>query len=808
MKFTLRWLKEHLDTDAGLDTICTRLTALGLEVDGVEDKAAALAPFVVARVIEAAPHPNADKLKVCRVDPGTGEEVQVVCGAPNARTGMLGVFAPPGTHIPGTGLDLKPGMLRGVESNGMLCSERELMLSEDHTGIIDLAGYPGGETAEPGTPFAALLGLDDPVIDVALTPDRADCAGVRGIARDLAAAGVGTLKPLDATPVPGRFESPTRVHLRFPAGAEDACPLFVGRTIRGVTNRASPRWLQDRLRAVGLRPISALVDITNFFTLDRNRPLHVFDAETLAGDLTVHLSAGGERLLALNEKDYTLPEGVCVISDDDAVLSLGGIMGGESSAVGEETTTVFLEAALFDPVRTAASGRRLQIDSDARYRFERGIDPQAVFDGVEQATRMILDLCGGEPSELTVAGSPPDGRRTIALRPSRVEHLGGLALPLAEQTRILSALGCEVVEDRQGLLEVTTPSWRGDIHGEADLVEEVLRVNGYDAIPTVPLPRVSAITRPAVTESQRARWAVKRALAGRGLDEAVTWSFMDGRVAAGFGFQHDGLRLVNPIASDLDVMRPSILPNLIRAAGRNADRGYPDAALFEVGPAYRNPSPDGQDTVAAGVRQGRSGPRHWADGPRPVDAFDAKADALAALAAAGAPVDNLQVTTDAPDWYHPGRSGVLRLGPTVLARFGEVHPAILAELDVDGPVAAFEVFLDAVPKPKKKKTGAARPVLELSPFQPVERDFAFVVEEAVPADKVVRAARGADKDLVSDVAVFDIYRGKGVPDGRKSIAVAVTLQPREKTLTDDEIEAVARKIVASVEKQTGGTLRG
>ncbi|MEQ8964659.1 MAG: phenylalanine--tRNA ligase subunit beta [Azospirillaceae bacterium] len=807
MKLTLGWLKEHLETDADLDTICRALTALGLEVDGVEDRGAALAPFVVARVLSAEKHPNADKLKVCTVDPGTGGSVQVVCGAPNARAGMTGVFAPPGAYIPGTGTTLSKGVIRGVESAGMLVSEREMGLSDEHEGIIDLERFDGGVEAAPGTPFADILRLNDPVIEIGLTPDRGDCAGVRGIARDLAAAGIGTLKPLDAAPVPGAFESPTKVRFDFPAGEEHACPLFLGRTIRGIRNGPSPRWLQDRLRAIGLRPISTLVDITNFSTFDRNRPLHVFDADTLAGDLRLSLSTGGERLEALNDKDYTLPEGVCVIADDDTIVSLGGVIGGVGTGCTEETTTVFLEAALFDPVRTASTGRRQQIDSDARYRFERGLDPAAVFDGIEQATRMILELCGGEPSELTVAGAPPEGRRTIALRPTRVAHLGGLEVPVAEQARILAALGCDVVEDRSGHLAVMTPSWRGDLQGEADLVEEVLRVRGYDAIEAVPLPRPAAITRPAFSSRQRAVAAVKRVLAERGMDEAVTWSFMDSPTAARFGLQDDGLKLVNPIASDLDAMRPSILPNLLRAAGRNTDRGLPDAALFEVGPGWTHARPDGQRSVAAGVRVGETGPRHWAAAPRPVDAFDAKADALAALAVAGAPVDRLQVTTDAPDWYHPGRSGCLRLGPTVLAHFGEAHPAILDALDVDGPAAVFEVFLETVPEPKKKK-GTARPMLTLSPFQPVERDFAFVVDESVPADTIVRAVRGAERALIADVAVFDVYRGKGVEEGSKSVALAVTLQPMEATLTDPEIEAVAKKIVAGVEKQTGGRLRG
>lgn len=801
MKLTLSWLKEHLDTDRSLDEIAERLTALGLEVEGIEDQAAALAPFTVGHVVRCEQHPNADRLRVCHVDTGSGE-VQVVCGAPNARAGMKGVFAPAGTHIPGTDMTLKPGVIRGVESNGMLCSEREMGLSDEHHGIIDLP-----EDAPVGAPFAQIMGLDDPLIDIGLTPDRGDCAGIRGIARDLAAAGVGTLRNLPADPVPGRFKSPIGVTLKLSKGTENACPMFVGRYFRGVTNGPSPRWLQDKLRAVGLRPISTLVDITNYFTMDRARPLHVFDADTVAGGLHVRLSKTGESLDALNDKSYTLDDEICVIADDDGVLALGGVVGGTASGCTEETVNVFVEAALFDPVRTAASGRKLAIDSDARYRFERGVDPDAVIAGMEQATVLIMELCGGEPSELVVAGTAPDWRRTLTLRPTRVEHLGGVAVPLDEQVRILTALGCTVTEGKDGLLKVDVPSWRSDIHGEADLVEEVLRVYGFDAIPVVSMPKLGPLTRPAITAKQRASTQVRRLLASRGLDEAVTWSFMESGLAARFGFQRTDLKLLNPIASDLDAMRPSILPNLIQAATRNADRGLPNAALFEVGPVYRDTSPKGQGMVATGIRTGERGERHWAAKPRPVDAFDAKADAIAVLTMAGAPVANCLVTTDAPDWYHPGRSGCLRLGPNVLAIFGEIHPAILAEMDAPSPIAGFEVFLDNVPQPKAAKRGTAKPMLKLSAFQPLERDFAFVVDETVAADDVIRAARGGDKALIADIGVFDLYQGKGIEDGKKSVAIKVTLQPVEATLTDEQIEAVSAKIVANVVKRTGGSLR-
>ena len=803
MKFTLSWLTEHLDTDLPLDALAEKLTALGLEVEGIEDRGATLAPFVIGEVLTAEQHPNADRLRVCTVTTGTGAPAQVVCGAPNARAGMKGVFAPPGTHIPGTGLDLKKGVIRGVDSNGMLCSERELGLSDEHTGIIDLPA-----DAPVGTRLADYLGLDDPVIDIGLTPDRGDCAGVRGIARDLAAAGAGRLRPFDTSPVPGAFPSPIGVTIDLPADQRHACPAFIGRTLRGVTNGPSPKWLQDKLLSIGLRPISALVDITNYFTFDQPRPLHVFDAGKVKGDLVITLATGSEgRIAALNDKDYEIPAGACLISDAGGPISLGGIVGGVSTGVTEDTTDVFLEVALFDPIRTAATGRTLAIESDARYRFERGLDAGAMLGQMEAATRLILAVCGGEASDPVIAGTIPETARDLTLRTDRVEDLGGLPVPVDRQVAILKALGFTVRHADHGLLGITIPTWRPDIHGEADLVEEILRVEGFDAIPSVPLPRTTAVTRPAVSPRQRVTAAVKRALSAQGLDEAVTWSFMDSGLAARFGFQSTALKLVNPIASDLDAMRPSVLPNLLQAAARNAARGYADVGLFEVGPTYRDASPTGQMATAAGVRTGRTGPRHWAEPPRPVDAFDAKADAVTALEAAGAPVDNLQTTTDAPDWYHPGRSGVLRLGANVLAHFGEVHPGLADALDLKGPVAAFEVFLGTVPA-RKKKPGTAKPKLVASPLQPLVRDFAFIVDAGVAADRLVRAARGADKTLITAVEVFDLYQGKGVEDGKKSVAVAVTLQPVDATLTDAQIDAVATKLVAAVTKATGAVLRG
>lgn len=803
MKFTLGWLKEHLDTTASLDDILDKLTLVGLEVEGVEDRAKGIRGFVTAKVIEAKQHPNADRLRVCRVDNGS-EEVELVCGAPNARTGMVGVFAPSGSFIPGTGITLKPTDIRGVTSNGMLLSEREMQLSDEHDGIVEL-----DEETAIGLPAAEALGLDDPVIEIAITPNRGDCLGVRGIARDLAAAGVGTLKPLPTEPVPGAFESPIKVRLDFPEGAKDACPYFVGRTIRGVTNGESPKWLKERLLAIGLRPISALVDITNLMTFDLNRPLHVFDAKKVEGDLTVRLAAPGETLAALNERTYELDGEMVVIADAGGPEALGGVMGGEPSGVTAETTDVFVESAYFDPVRTAATGRKLNLQSDARFRFERGIDPEFLEPGAELATRLILDICGGEPSELTVAGGPPAERQTVTLRPSRIAALGGVEVSGEEIVRILAALGFSVADgDEADSLAVTVPSWRSDIEGEACLVEEVVRIHGYDRIPTTALPRVQVVPEPALDPEKQRRARVRRALAGRGLIEAVTYSFLSRDQAAHFGGVPEALTIANPISADLDALRPSVLPNLVAALGRNADRGIPNGRLFEIGPRFSGPVPGEQEWVAAGVRLGETGPRHWDAKPRPVDAFDAKADALAALAELGAPVDKLQVATEAPGWYHPGRSGVLRLGPkNVLAHFGELHPAVAGELGVKGPVAAFEVFVDAVPMPRAKAE-TARPHLTLATLQPISRDFAFVVDADVEAGRVIAAARGADKELISEVELFDVYQGKGMAEGKKSLAVAVTLQPVDKTPTDEELDAVARKIVDAVAKATGAELRG
>ncbi|MDA1101720.1 MAG: phenylalanine--tRNA ligase subunit beta [Proteobacteria bacterium] len=803
MKFTLSWLKDHLATDAALTEITDKLTAIGLELEAVADRAADLAPFTVAHVIEARQHPNADRLRVCLVDTGTAQ-VQVVCGAPNARTGMKGVFAPSGTTIPGTGLLLKPSNIRGEASNGMLCSEREMGLSDEHDGIIELA-----EDAPLGAPFARVAGLDDPVIDINVTPNRQDCLGVRGIARDLAAAGLGALKPLDATVVEGSYDSPLAVELDFEADFAAACSCFLGRHFRGLTNGPSPEWLRRRLLAIGLRPISALVDITNYVTYDLGRPLHVFDAAKVNGPVQARMARTGETLLALDGKEYPLDGEITVIADRNGPESIGGVMGGAASGCTEATTEMFLEAALFDPHRTAATGRRLGIESDARYRFERGVDPAMVRPGLEIATRLVLRMCGGETSHTVLAGTPDGPAKVVDFRPARVTELIGIDVAAAEQRTILSDLGFGVAESGgAGHWRVTAPTWRSDIDGEADIVEEVARIAGFDRIQSTPLPRLSVTAKPALATAQRRPAQAKRALAVRGMMECVTWSFMPRRFAALFGGGRDDLQLANPISSELDAMRPSLLGNLILAAGRNVDRGHDDVALFEVGPQYSDPTPKGQALAATGLRRGRNGRRHWAESPRMVDAYDAKADVLAVLDAIGAPTASLQIASEAPAWYHPGRSGVLRLGPkNILAVFGELHPRVLDRLDVTGPMVGFEVLIENAPLPKARAS-RNRAELLVSDLPSVQRDFAFVVDQATTADAILRAARGADKAFITEVNVFDVYTGQGIGDGKKSVAITARLEPKDSTLTDREIDAIAAKIVAAVGKATGAVLRG
>ncbi|PZQ97957.1 MAG: phenylalanine--tRNA ligase subunit beta [Cereibacter sphaeroides] len=804
MKFTLSWLKDHLDTEAPLDTILTALTDLGHEVEAVENPEDSLGAFRIARVIEAVQHPNADRLRVCRVETlpdgpgGRSEEVQVVCGAPNARTGLIGVFAPPGTHVPGTGVDLKPGVIRGVESNGMLCSEREMMLSEDHDGIIELPA-----DAPLGMRFIDYRGLNDPMIFVKITPNRPDALGVRGLARDLAARGLGKLKPLDTPAIRGGFKSPIGVRID-PALKVKGCPIFAGRVIRGVRNGPSPAWMQARLKAIGLRPISALVDITNYFTFGLNRPLHVFDAAKVKGDLRIHPAKGGEELLALDGKTYTLAPGMMLISDDAQPESLAGIMGGELSGCTPETTDVFLESAYWDPITIATTGRALRINSDARYRFERGIDPAFTVPGLELATQMILDLCGGEASEIVVDGEAPDTTRSYRFDPKRVISLVGMDISEADQRATLVALGFTLNGD-----QASPPTWRPDVLGEADLVEEVARVASLSKLVGKPLPRAQVgVPRPILTPLQVRERAARRTLAGIGYNECVTYSFIDEGAAKLFGGGADAVRVENPISSEMTHLRPDLLPGLLQAAARNQARGFADLALFEIGPVFHGGEPEEQSLQATGLLVGASTARDPFGSRRPVDLYDAKADAEAVLAALGAPA-RAQITRNTTAWWHPGRSGNVALGPNAMATFGEIHPSTLRAMDVKGPAVAFTIRIAAVPMPKVKTP--TRPALKLSDLQAVERDFAFVVDQKVEALTLVNAAQGADKALIENVQVFDQFTGQKAEaqmgEGKKSIALTVRLQPVDKTLTDAEIEAVSARVIEKVMKASGGTLR-
>ncbi len=802
MKFTLSWLKDYLDTDEPLDKLADKLTMIGLEVEHIDDKAKQLAPFTIAKVISAEQHPNADRLRVCMVDTGDGgAPVQVVCGAPNARAGLVSVFSPPGTYIPGKNITLGVGTIRGVESRGMLCSAAELQISEDHDGIMELPA-----DAPVGAPYAAWAGLGDPVIEINLTPNRQDCTGVHGIARDLAAADMGKFKDQPPKPIKGEFPSPVKVTI------EDAslCPGFALRLVRGVKNGPSPEWLQKRLTSIGLRPINALVDITNFMTFDRARPLHVFDAAKVKGNLTVRRAKAGETLLALDGKTYALDENICVIADEHGVESLAGVMGGEASGCDENTTDVLIESALWNEINIAQTGRKLGINSDARYRFERGVDPAFMVPGIEMATKLVMELCGGTPSEIVVEGKAYGDDRIIDFPLTEVKRLAGIEVPLPDMRRILTHLGF-MMAGNGPVVKIAVPSWRSDVHGKADIVEEVVRIVGVDRVPLTPFERGDAPRKPVLTQIQLRTRRAKRSLAARGMTEAVTWSFVSKAQAELFGGGQPELALANPIASDLSDMRPSLMPGLIAAAQANADRGFADVALFEVGQIFKGDRPQDQFVAASGVRRALASPkgigRHWS-GSDTVDALDAKADALAVLAAAGAPMQALQIVPGGTSWLHPGRSGTIQIGPqNVLGHFGELHPRALEALKAEGPLVGFEVILERIPDAKAKPT-RAKPALDLSPFQPVSRDFAFIVARDVKAVDIVRAAQGADKKLITGVTVFDVYEGKGIDPDKKSIAIAVTLQPREKTLTDQEIDAVAAKIVAEVTKKTGGTLRG
>jgi phenylalanyl-tRNA synthetase beta chain len=782
MKFTLGWLKDHLDTDASVDAIAEALTRVGLEVEGVHNPGEALAPFKVARVLTAERHPQADKLQVLSVDAGNGP-LQVVCGAPNARAGMVGVFGAPGAYVPGLDVTLKVAAIRGIESNGMMCSARELQIGEGHDGIIELP-----EDAPVGTSYADYAQLTDPVFDISVTPNRQDCMGVRGIARDLAAAGVGTLKPLTVAPVDGDTPGPD-----VRTDDEQGCPAFFAQAVSGVTNGDAPAWMARRLVSIGQKPISALVDITNYVMIDLGRPLHVYDRATLSGPLVARKARAGEQVTALNGKTYTLDATDTVIADNTAVHDIGGIMGGEHSGVQPGTTDVLIECAYFDPDTIARTGQRLALTSDARQRFERGVDPAFLEDGLAIATRMVLDLCGGTPSAVTHAGHPPATARTLTYNPDKAETLGGLAIAPDRQRAILESLGFSVDE----AWTVTVPTWRRDVDGQADLVEEVIRIEGIEHVAPVPLPRAPGVARPTPTPEQKLERRVRRAAAARGLDEAVTWSFLSDAEAAPFG--GGAWTLANPISEDLKVMRPSLLPGLLAATARNTKRGATTIRLFEIGRRYLA---DAERPTLGLVLAG-----DWREGKATAfDAFDAKAEALALLAAAGAPVDNLQVMGEAGEAWHPGQSGTLRLGPkTVLAAFGTVHPSVLKAFDLSGPVAAVELYLDALPA--KRSAGFMRPAYTPPALQAVRRDFAFLVPDAVTADALVRAVKGADKAAITAVRVFDVFTGTGVEAGHKSVAIEATLQPGDKSFTDADLKAVADKIVAAAAKQ-GATLRG
>lgn len=797
MKFTLNWLKEYLDTNATLEQISEKLTSLGLEVEDVTNRSEIYKGFVIAHVTEADQHPNADRLKQCLVNTGT-EQLQVVCGAPNVRKGLNVVFALPGTTIPANGMVLKKSSIRGVDSNGMICSDAELKLSEDSAGIRELPA-----DAPVGMDFAKYMGFDDPVIEINLTPNRADAAGIYGIARDLAAAGLGKLKPLASQPVPGGFASPVKVTI----DDTKACPLFMGRYIRGVKNGPSPKWLQEYLNAIGSRSISALVDITNLMCIGMNRPLHVFDADKLDGDLVVRLATQGEKFTDLKENERELNDHTIVVADKSGPQAMGGVIGGLHSGCNEETTNVFLEAALFDPSFIRRTGKEFGIDSDAKYRFERGIDPAFTSAGIEIATRMIMDLCGGEPSQVYVAGSEPNWKRFINYDPAAVKNLGGMNISTPEQMDILGSLGFEIRDRNDDKLDVSPPSWRNDIDGQADLVEEILRMKSYDAIPEVSIHSAYAVPKPALTPEQKRLSDLRRLCAVRGLSEAVTWSFLSQRAHDAFSYSDKKTaRIANPISNDLGIMRHAQLPNLLDAAKRNADRKLTNAALFEVGSVFFGTGPNDQPMVLAGMRSGLKNTASWQDKGKAVDFFDAKEDVWSLLSQAGLNPDALTVSAEAPHWYHPGQSGAVRLGKNIVAQFGVLHPKILKDWDIDFPVTAFEIFIDSLP-PLKAKKSSTKASLVLNALQPVTRDFAFVVANNVNSDAILKAAKNVDKNLITNVTLFDVYAGKGVAEDHRSLAFTVTLQPQSTTLTDAEIEGVSKNIVAAVEK-AGGQLRG
>ena len=792
MKFTLSWLKDFLDTNASVDEIAERLTAIGLEIEEVVDPLAAVKDLIVVSVDECVAHPDSDHLHVLKVNTGK-ELVQIVCGAPNARAGMKGILARPGDYVPAFGDKLKAGKIRGIESFGMMCAEDELGVGPDHTGIIECP-----EDAVVGASITTVY-PSDPVFDVSITPNRGDCMSVYGIARDLAAAGLGTLKTPKHNVTVCAFKSDVKLSNE---ATEIGAPFFTLREIRGVKNGASPKWMQDRLTAVGLRPISALVDVTNYFNITFGRPLHVFDADKVKGQITVRSARDGEKLTALDGKEYTLSDGMIVIADENGVESIAGIMGGEASGCEESTTRVLLESAYFTPESIAKTGQKLILTSDSRQRFERGVDPASTIPfGADMAAQMIAELCGGECSELIVTGKEPERPAPIAFDPHRVEKLCGVDVPASTCKEILEKLGC-VVKPDGNLFSVVRPTWRSDISGSHDLVEEVLRIYGYDKLPEIALPRPNGV-HGILQPKQRREVSVRRAMANRGGCQTITWSFMSSKDAVPFRTK-DAVLIANPISADLNEMRPNLLPNLVSAARSNITKGTFDGCLFEVGPQFFGFKPMEQETVACQLRFGQATPRHWAVAQRPVDVFDAKADALAALDAAEAP-QSVQIVREAPAWYHPGRSGAVKIGKTVLAYFGELHPKILKAMDVKTTVCACEVFLDRLP-PAKKKNGKGVKTLKLSAFTPIFRDLAFLVDRKVDADKIVSAAKNTDKVLITDVSVFDLYEGEALGD-KKSVAIQLTIQPVEKTMTDEEIESVCRRVVGAVGVATGATLR-
>ncbi|UJW84582.1 phenylalanine--tRNA ligase subunit beta [Devosia sp. SL43] len=807
MKFTLDWLKDHLDTDASVDEIATTLTTVGLEVEGVENMGLRLEKFVVAQVVKAEPHPNSDHLNICKVDAGTGELIDVVCGAPNVKTGMKSVFAFPGTYIPGKDFELKGGVvIRGAPSNGMLCSAAELELSNDHDGIITLP-----DDAPIGSKYVDYAGINGVVFDISITPNRGDATGVYGVARDLAAFGLGTLKATDMSPIPSKGKSPIApLPQLFSADDPKTIRKFGGRYIKGVKNGPSPEWLQQRLRAVGLRPINAIVDITNWVSLGWGRPLHAYDADKLVGQPVLRNAKAGETFDALDNKIYTLDETMTVIADDQGPLCLGGIMGGVRSGTTDETVNLFMECASWDPELVARTGRKTGIVSDARYRLERNVDPALTEPGLELATRLVLELCGGEPMEPAISGEDVFPNTVVEFPLSEIRRLTGLSVEPMIVNAILARLGFEIAATKGDVLTVKVPSWRPDVTQKADLVEEVMRMVGVDNVPVEPLPRLSHVAPRMLTNIQNRRRIARRALAARGLDEAVTWSFISHDEATRFGGGSEALQLANAIASDMTDMRPSLLPGLLAAARRNANRGLADLAIFEVGQVFLSDAPEGQHTYATGIRTGTAklggAGRHWSGKPEAVGVFDAKADLAAVLDALGYDIDKVQLFAEPAAWSHPGRGGRIAQGPKTLGWFGELHPAWAADLDIDGPVAAFELDLDALPEPRKKAT-RTKPALDLSALMPLSRDFAFVVDKAVTAGAILKAARGADKALIKDVNVFDVFEGVHVGEGKKSVAIEVTIQPTSKTLTDEDIDKISAAVVAAVTKTSGGVLR-